>query len=321
MNNADQPTEEVVGNREDTRNFNRAAETNRTGVSAASRYKKKSKRKLPHQQARQRHGRKQRARHGRPPKAERGIQLSAAPEWQSEFKQKTIRGLRQCAIRSKALQETQRGYQKATRRLRQTIEARHRWVELTTGLLMRRKDQPGEVLMRLWDVRAQAFHLAATEASIARLTDVFSEGTGSIFDSRSRQRREIEAMKPVSINTLYTDHRRHNPGIWADTRPGGGRDGLMQDAANREQADMTARSHLLAQPIPTELQGPAAHSGTRASPRLAWPNAHDSSTPGQSCALPRSAQVRAPPPVSQRSAQVFSAPQSCANEMCRPRPI
>ena len=264
MNNADQPTEEVVGNREDTRNCNRAAETTRTGVSAASRYKKKSKRKLPHQQARQRHGRKQRARHGRPPKAERGIQLSAAPEWQSEFKQKTIRGLRQCAIRSKALQETQRGYQKATRRLRQTIEARHRWVELTTGLLMRRKDQPGEVLMRLWDVRAQAFHLAATEASIARLTDVFSEGTGSIFDSRSRQRREIEAMKPVSINTLYTDHRRHNPGIWADTRPGGGRDGLMQDAANREQADMTARSHLLAQPIPTELQGPAAHSGTRA---------------------------------------------------------
>ena len=45
MNNADQPTEEVVGNREDTRNCNRAAETNRTGVSAASRYKKKSKRK------------------------------------------------------------------------------------------------------------------------------------------------------------------------------------------------------------------------------------------------------------------------------------
>ena len=145
-----------------------------------------------------------------------------------------------------------------------------RWTVLAAGALAAQVDASSEEAARLRDVKSQTFRLDATEASTQRLLDLSSTNTGTIFDARSSQRREIESMRPATVNTMYRDYARLLPEAWNDTRPGGGRDGLMQDAANREQADMTARSQLLRQEVPLELQGSVALTDTRQLISTGW---------------------------------------------------
>ena len=85
-------------------------------------------------------------------------------------------------------------------------------------------------------------------------TTVGTEGS----DNKSWERRQIEAMKPMSINTLYQEARRQNPKAWEDCTQGGGRDGLMQLAASSAQARATAISQVLAREVPKTARGGGA---------------------------------------------------------------
>ena len=154
-------------------------------------------------------------------------------------------------------------YKKAEALLQKELARRQRWTLLAAGALATQVDASSEEAAHLRNVKSQTFRLDATRTSSQRLLDISSNDNGTIFDARSHQRREIESMRPAGVNAMYRDYARFHPEAWNDTRPGGGRDGLMQDAANREQADMTARSQLLRQGVPLESQGPAALTGTR----------------------------------------------------------
>jgi len=80
----------------------------------------------------------------------------------------------------------------------------------------------------------------------------------SPMDHKSQERREVEGLRPLSINTLHSAARRTNPKEWADTTTGGKRDGLLQMAATRAQAQATRISQILARAVPLSAQGRGA---------------------------------------------------------------
>ena len=91
----------------------------------------------------------------------------------------------------------------------------------------------------------------------------YQEGTGSLVDHKSQERREVEGLRPLSINTLHSVARRTHPKEWADTTTGGKRDGLLQMAATRAQAQATRISQILARAVPLSAQGKGARLTVR----------------------------------------------------------
>ena len=249
------------------------AECDELARTGGSTRRKRKRRLRPHQEARKRHTRKDRNRKRKAPSglAQRGIQLfpqttvtnhcgsRQAPRLYNIYKQVPLAQ----QLSRETLHRLETEHRKAQALLQRELARTQRWTMLAAGALATQVHDSSEEAAHLRSIKTQIFKRDATKASINRLQDISSNDDGTIFDARSHQRREIESMRPAAINAMYRDYARFHPQAWSDTRPGGGRDGLMQDAANREQADMTARSQLLRQAVPLESQGPAALTGTR----------------------------------------------------------
>ena len=99
----------------------------------------------------------------------------------------------------------------------------------------------------------------ALNRAASTLHQLWSADTQVLCDERSEERREIEAFSPVSHAMWHTKYRNQSPDVWKDTTPGGGRDGLLYQVADRAQAHATRCSQQLTGKVSPGAQGQGPH--------------------------------------------------------------
>ena len=100
------------------------------------------------------------------------------------------------------------------------------------------------------DPTSRALHRAAST-----LHQLWSAEAQVLCDERSEERCEIEAFSPVSHTMWHTKYRNQFPDVWNDVTPGGGRDGLLYQVADRAQAHATRCSQQLTGQVSVSAQG------------------------------------------------------------------